>query len=210
MRCPAAVRCRFSRREPPARSFERCRRFSPMALPVRGPSPRRDSTAASAQIPRLPCRPFRPGVALPRTAWWETRPGRSRWMQRTPPWRARWASSSLSTDGAYLLDVSVGTEAANAVNAGSTQQLLRSITDRNDVARRRLDEKRHRAGGNDGVLLGVDLVVPLDVLEIVEVVHHQTVRLPQRPLRRVGGEVESLEPRAVAEMEARNRIERGG
>ena len=59
------------------------------------------------------------------------------------------------------------------------------------------------------MLLGISLVVPLDVLEIVEVVHHQAVRLAQRPFRRVGGEIQSLEPRTIAEMEACNRIERG-
>ena len=42
------------------------------------------------------------------------------------------------------------------------------------------------------MLLRICLVVPLDMLEIVEVVHHQAMRLTQSPLRRVGGEVEPL------------------
>ena len=58
------------------------------------------------------------------------------------------------------------------------------------------------------MLLRVSLVVLLDVLEVVKIIDHQAVRLLQRPLRRIGEEVEPFEPRAVAEMEARNRIER--
>ena len=63
--------------------------------------------------------------------------------------------------------------AAPSYRSGRCEQF--SISRRHHVAGRRLDQARHRAGGNDGVLLGVGLVVPLDVLEIVEVVHHQAV-----------------------------------
>src|SRR3954471_13851077 len=110
-------------------------------------------------------------------------------MQRAPPWKRRSASPS-----------------PRASQARAPPEPL--FLDRNDITRRRLDEARDRAGGNDGVLLSIGLVVLLDVLEVVEVVHHQTVRLPQRPLGGIGGEIQPLQPRAVAEMEARNRIER--
>ena len=67
---------------------------------------------------------------------------------------------------------------------------------RNRLARGRTHEARHRARGDDRVLLRIGLVVLFDVLEIVKVIRHQTVRLLQRPLRGVGEEVEPLEPRA--------------
>ena len=96
--------------------------------------------------------------------------------------------------------------------AGQVRQVRdeqrRSVGDRDDVARGSAHEPRHRAGGDDGLMLRIGLVVLLDVVEIVEVVHHQAVRLAQRALRGVGKQVEPFEPRAVAEMEARDRIER--
>ncbi len=45
------------------------------------------------------------------------------------------------------------------------------------------------------MLLRIGLVVALDVIEIVEVIHHQTVGLLERPFRRVGEPVKLLEPR---------------
>ena len=113
-------------------------------------------------------------------------------MQRAPPWKRRSASPSPRASRRGLL------------LAGPEPLFL----DRNDITRRRLDEARDRVGGNDGVLLGIGLVVLLDVLEVVEVVHHQPVRLPQRPLGGIGGEIQPLEPRAVAQVETRNQIER--
>ena len=67
---------------------------------------------------------------------------------------------------------------------------------------------RHRTRSDDRVPLRIGLVILLDVLEIVEIVDHQAVRLRERALRRVGEKVEPFEPRAVAEMEARDRIDR--
>ena len=55
---------------------------------------------------------------------------------------------------------------------------------------------------------GKGFVVLLDVVEVVEIVHHQPVRLPEAVLGHVGEPVDPLEPRAVAEMETRDRIDR--
>ena len=68
-------------------------------------------------------------------------------------------------------------------------------------------EPGHAAGGDDA-LLRVGLVVLLDVVEIVAVVDHQAVRLLQGALGRVAEPVEPFQPRAVAEMEARDRVDR--
>src|SRR5260370_10303867 len=62
------------------------------------------------------------------------------------------------------------------------------------VTRGRTQEPRHRARSDDGMLLGVSLVVLLDVLEIVKIIVHQSVRLLYRSFRRVGEEVQPLDP----------------
>ena len=54
----------------------------------------------------------------------------------------------------------------------------------------------------------IGLVVLLDVVEIVEVVDHDAVRLPHAVRRRSAEEIDLLQPRAIAEMEARDRIDR--
>ena len=51
-------------------------------------------------------------------------------------------------------------------------------------------------------------MVLFDVAEVVEVVDHQPVALLAAALREIGRPVEPFEARAVAEMEAGNRIER--
>ena len=66
----------------------------------------------------------------------------------------------------------------------------------------------HVGDATDGAALRIGLVVLLDLVEIVEVVHHQPVRLLDGALGGVGEPVDALEPRAVAEMEARHRIDR--
>src|SRR5262249_60979748 len=98
----------------------------------------------------------------------------------------------------------------HSVTCGNSARSWRlpSLRRWNDITRRRAGKPRHRACRDNRVLLRISLVVLLDVLEIVKVIHHQSVRLLQRPLRRIGQEVESFEARAVAEMEARDRIER--
>ena len=68
--------------------------------------------------------------------------------------------------------------------------------------------RAHRVGGGDPALLGQRLVVLLDLAEVVEVVDHQPVRLAQALRRDVAEEVQPLEPRAVAEVEARHRVDR--
>ena len=60
---------------------------------------------------------------------------------------------------------------------------------------------------HDGAALRIGLVVLLDVVEIVLVVHHQPVRLRDAALGGVGEPIDALEPRAIAEMEARHRID---
>ena len=57
-------------------------------------------------------------------------------------------------------------------------------------------------------MLRVGLVIALDVLEIVEVVHHQAVRLPHCPFRNIGQEIEPFEASAVAEMKPGDRVDR--
>ena len=52
------------------------------------------------------------------------------------------------------------------------------------------------------------LVVLLDFVEPVEVIHHHAARMLHAGLRGVGEPVEPLDARAVAEMEARDRVER--
>src|SRR4051795_8472721 len=67
---------------------------------------------------------------------------------------------------------------------------------------------RDRRRGDDDALLGVGLVVLLDRVEVVEVVHHQALRL-RKPLRRqVAQRVDALQARAVAEMEPRDGVDR--
>ena len=68
-------------------------------------------------------------------------------------------------------------------------------------------QRMHLARGGDHPLVLVGLVVLLDVLELVAVVAHQAVRLAQALRRDVALPVDALEARAVAEMEARHRID---
>ncbi len=70
-------------------------------------------------------------------------------------------------------------------------------------------EPLDRAGGDHARRwFGEGLVVLLDVVEVVEVIDHQPVRL-RRPFSETSPRpVDALEPRAVAEMEARHRIDR--
>ena len=62
--------------------------------------------------------------------------------------------------------------------------------------------------GDDRALVGEGLVVGLDEAQIVEVVDHQPVRLAQALGRGVAQPVEPLQPGAVAEMEAGDRVDR--
>ena len=54
----------------------------------------------------------------------------------------------------------------------------------------------------------IGLVVLLDVIEVVEIVHHQSIRLRDGAFGCVGKPVDAFEPRAVAKMESRDRIDR--
>src|SRR3954465_11917674 len=74
---------------------------------------------------------------------------------------------------------------------------------------RRVDLQRllDRARGRDDAEIGVGFVVLLDGVEVVGVVHHQAVALLEALRRRVAEEIQPLEPRAVAEMEPRHRID---
>ena len=46
-------------------------------------------------------------------------------------------------------------------------------------------------------MLGIGFVIALDVIEIVEIIHHQAIGLSQRPLRGIGEPIEPL-VRAIA------------
>ena len=63
-----------------------------------------------------------------------------------------------------------------------------------------------RSGRCDAVLIGVGVVVLFEVGEAVHVVHRQTVRSVQPRGGRVAHPIETLQPRAVGEMKARDRI----
>src|SRR5262245_9538324 len=66
----------------------------------------------------------------------------------------------------------------------------------------------HGVRGDDGAVIGEGLVVGLDGAWVVEVVDHQPGGLAQAFGRGVAGPVQPLEAGAVAEVEARNRIDR--
>src|ERR1700728_178560 len=83
-----------------------------------------------------------------------------------------------------------------------------STRDRNDFPHGRTHQPRHGGGGDDGPLVRIGLVVLFDVIEIVAIIHHQAVRLRQSPLRGVGEPVEPFKPRAVAEVETGDRVDR--
>src|SRR5262249_58286493 len=70
------------------------------------------------------------------------------------------------------------------------------------------NEPGHGAGGDHRAVLRIGLVIALDVIEIVEIIHHQTIGLFECPLRRIGEPIEPLEPRAIAEMESGDRVDR--
>ena len=52
-------------------------------------------------------------------------------------------------------------------------------------------------------------MVLLDVIEVVEIIHHQAIRLRDGTIGRVGKPVDAFKPRTIAEMETRHRIHRG-
>ena len=52
-------------------------------------------------------------------------------------------------------------------------------------------------------------MILLDVVELVEIINHEAMRLLEGLLGEVGKKVDPLEARPVAEMEAGNRIEGG-
>src|SRR5262245_21301639 len=89
-----------------------------------------------------------------------------------------------------------------------TRRIWRSPGDGNDVGTARASEPLHGIRRHYRAVLGVGLVVSLDALEIVEVVHHQAVRLAERLAGGVGEPVDLLEAGAVAEVEACHRVAR--
>src|SRR5215510_4171388 len=62
--------------------------------------------------------------------------------------------------------------------------------------------------GDDGAPFRIGFVVLLDIVEGVEVVHHQAVRLRYGPARGVSQPVDALKSSAIAQMEPRDRIDR--
>ena len=52
-------------------------------------------------------------------------------------------------------------------------------------------------------------MVLLDVIEVVEIVHHQSIRLCDGAIGCVGKPVDAFKPRTVAKMESRDRIHGG-
>jgi len=70
-----------------------------------------------------------------------------------------------------------------------------------------LQQSLDGAGDYDPSLAGVGLVVFLNVGKVVLVVHHQPCRLLEPARRDIGKPVDPLDPGAVTEMEAGNRID---
>src|SRR3954471_11939683 len=66
----------------------------------------------------------------------------------------------------------------------------------------------HGVRDGDGAVVGEGLVVGLDGARVVEVVDHQPGGLAQAFGRGVAGPVQALEAGAVAEVEARDRVDR--
>jgi len=58
------------------------------------------------------------------------------------------------------------------------------------------------------VIFHVDFVVGLDIVELIQIIDHQPGGLPQAVFGDVGEPVEALQPRAVAEMKARDAVRR--
>jgi len=71
-----------------------------------------------------------------------------------------------------------------------------------------LEKSLDRVGDGDRAVLEVELVVLANVLEDVAVVDHEAVRLREALGARVGEPVEPPEPRAVANVEVGDGIER--
>src|SRR6266568_5720870 len=84
---------------------------------------------------------------------------------------------------------------------------LRSARGGEEVQGRVAGELADRARRHDGAALRIGLVVVLDLFEIVEVIDHQAVRLPQALGRAAGEPIDLLKARAVAEVEPGDRIE---
>src|SRR6516225_11351747 len=70
-----------------------------------------------------------------------------------------------------------------------------------------LEQPLHRAGGDDLALIGIDFVVLLDVFEAIEIVDHDAGGFAQALWRKVAEPVDPLQPGAVAEMKARDRVD---
>src|SRR2546427_11428636 len=82
----------------------------------------------------------------------------------------------------------------------------RSARHGKQVEHRVAGEPLDMARSGDRPALRVGFVIALDLLEIVEVIDHQPVRLAQAFRRSVGEPVDLLEPGAVAEVEAGDRV----
>ena len=74
-------------------------------------------------------------------------------------------------------------------------------------ARHGARELAHGRGSDDFVLVGEGLVVLFDIVEIVEIIDHQPMRLAQRRLGEIAERIEPFEPRAIAEVKARDGID---
>src|SRR5215472_5231929 len=84
-----------------------------------------------------------------------------------------------------------------------------SPRNRHDLARRALHQLPDTAGRDHGALLRIGLVVLLDLVELVEIVDHEPVRLLEPFVGDIAEEIQPLEPCAVAEVEAGDLIGRG-
>ena len=121
-------------------------------------------------------------------------------------------------DGLYRpdLEMRIAPRKARAAKGASTsssrpssrlrvRRLRRCLAARGErLPRQHLEAPR----GDDVPVARIDLVVALDVVEAVDVVHHQARRAAHPHLRDVAEPVQPFHARAVAEVEARHRIER--
>ena len=64
----------------------------------------------------------------------------------------------------------------------------------------------HRTRRHHRAIIGKALMVVDDVVEIVEIIHHQAVRLREALCGNIAEKIQPLQPRAIAEMEAGDRV----
>ena len=50
-------------------------------------------------------------------------------------------------------------------------------------------------------------MIGLDIVKVVAVIDHHAMRLAEAPVGEIAADIDALQPRAIAEMEARDRVD---